>query len=129
MRRPSPLPTRGQWFAAARRFVLIVVALSVVITIVSLALGALAGASVSRSLSLGFDLAGAFILLIGFFAGNRGPIRMKSETATAMFGQRLIRWASPAEREESLNLSAVLVTVGFVLLLIGLGLDPRYSLV
>ena len=123
------MPTRGQWFAATRRFVLIVVALSVVITVVSLLLGALTGASPARSLSLGFDLAGAFILLIGFFAGNRGPIRMKSETATAIFGQRLIRWATPSEREDTLNLSAVLVTVGFVLILIGLGLDPRYSLV
>jgi hypothetical protein len=123
------LPTRGQWLGAARRFILIVLALSGVITLVSLALGALAGASAARSLSLGFDLAGAFILLIGFFAGNRGPIRMKSETATAMFGQRLIRWASPSEREESLNFSAVLVTVGFVLIVIGLALDPRYSLV
>ena len=67
-------------------------------------------------------------LLIGFFAGNRGPIRIRSETATAIFGQRLIRWASPAEREETLNFSAVLVTLGFVLILIGLSLDPRYSL-
>jgi hypothetical protein len=123
------LPTRRQWLGAARRFVLIVVALSVVIIAASLLIGGLAGASVARSLSLGFDLVGAFILLVGFFAGNRGPIRMKSETATAILGQRLIRWATPSEREDTLNLSAVLVTVGFVLILIGLALDPRYSLV
>jgi hypothetical protein len=114
--------------AALRRFLLIVVGLSVAITIVSLVIGTLAGSSVSRSVSLGFDLAGAFTLLVGFFAGNRGPIRLKSETASLIFGQKLIRWATPAEREETLNLSAVLVTVGFVLILIGLALDTRYSL-
>jgi len=122
------LPTRDVLVAALRRFLLIVLGLSVAITIVSLAIGALAGSSVSRSLSLGFDLTGAFTLLVGFFAGNRGPIRLRSETATAIFGQKLIRWATPAEREETLNLSAVLVTVGFVLILIGLALDTRYSL-
>src|SRR4051812_39043964 len=114
--------------AALRRFALLVLCVSAAVTMLSLAVGALAGASTARSLSLGFDLAGAFTLLIGFFAGNRGPIRICSETATAIFGQRLIRWASPAEREETLNFSAVLVTLGFVLILIGLSLDPRYSL-
>src|SRR5881227_2835503 len=114
--------------AALRRFVLIVAGLSAAITVVSLAIGALAGSSVSRSVSLGFDLVGAFTLLIGFFAGNRGPVRFRGESATAMFGQRLVRWATPTEREETLNLSVLLVTVGFVLIVIGLALDPRYSL-
>jgi hypothetical protein len=116
------------WFAALRRFVLLILGISVVVVILSLALGALTGSSLARSVSLGFDLAGAFTLLIGFFAGNRGPIRMHGDTTTTVFGQRLIRWASPAEREETLNLSAVFVTVGFVLIVIGLALDPRYSL-
>ena len=80
------------------------------------------------SLALGFDLVGAFTLLIGFFAGNRGPVRFRSESASALFGQRLVRWATPREREETLNLSAVLVSVGFVLIVVGLALDPRYSL-
>jgi hypothetical protein len=116
------------WLAAARRFIVLIVGLSAAIAVFSLAVGALAGSSAARSVSLGFDLVGAFTLLIGFFAGNRGPVRFRSETAAAMFGQRLIRWASPVEREETLNLSAILVSVGFVLILIGLALDPRYSL-
>ena len=60
--------------------------------------------------------------------GNRGPVRFNTESAEAIFGQRLVRWATPREREETLNLSAILVTVGFVLIVIGLALDPRYSL-
>ena len=55
-------------------------------------------------------------------------MRFRGESATAMFGQRLVRWATPTEREETLNLSVLLVTVGFVLIVIGLALDPRYSL-
>ena len=116
------------WVAAARRFTLVIVILSTLVGVLSLAIGALAGSSAARSVSLGFDLVGAFTLLIGFFAGNRGPVRFRSETASAMFGQKLIRWASPVEREETLNLSALLVTVGFVLIVIGLALDPRYTL-
>jgi hypothetical protein len=116
------------WLAALRRFTLLVVGLSAAIVVLSLAIGALAGSSAARSISLGFDLVGAFALLIGFFAGNRGPVRFRSDTAAAIFGQRLLRWASPSEREETLNLSAILVTLGFVLILIGLALDPRYSL-
>jgi hypothetical protein len=116
------------WLAAARRFTVLIAGLSAAIAVFSLAVGALAGADAGRSISLGFDLVGAFTLLIGFFAGNRGPVRMKSESAAAMFGQRLFRWATPVEREETLNLSALLVAVGFILILVGLALDPRYSL-
>jgi hypothetical protein len=116
------------WLAAIRRFVLLVAGLSAAIAVFSLAIGTLAGASASRSLSLGFDLAGVFTLFVGFLAGNRGPLRLRGETATAIFGQRLVRWASPSEREESLNLSAVFVTVGFVLLAIGVAVDTRYKL-
>ena len=116
------------WVAALRRFVLLFAGVSAAICIVSLAVGAIAGASVSRSLSLGFDVAGAFTLLVGFFAGNRGPIRLRNETAATVFGQKLVRWATPSEREETLNLSAVLVTLGFLLILIGLAADTRYNL-
>ena len=116
------------WLAAVRRFTLVIVGLSVLVGVLSLAIGALAGSSAARSVSLGFDLVGSFTLLIGFFAGNRGPVRFSGDLASAMFGQKLIRWASPVEREETLNLSAILVTVGFVLIVIGLALDPRYTL-
>src|SRR5690348_3511739 len=98
------------WLAALRRFTLLIVGLSAGIAAVSLVVGTLAGSSAARSVSLGFDLVGAFTLLIGFFAGNRGPVRFRGESA-AIFGSRLVRWATPSEREETLNLSALLVTV------------------
>jgi hypothetical protein len=116
------------WVAALRRLGLLVVGLCAGIVVVSLPVGALAGSSVSRSVSLGFDCVGTFVILIGFLAGSRGPLRYKREPSSPLFGDRLMRWATPSEREETLNLSAVFVFLGFVLLVIGIALDPRYSL-
>ena len=41
----------------------------------------------------------------------------------------VVRWASPAEREENINLSAIFVVLGFVLILVGVAADNRYDLV
>ena len=46
-----------------------------------------------------------------------------------MLGSRFVRWASPEEREENINLSAIFVVLGFVLILIGVAADNRYDLV
>jgi hypothetical protein len=40
-----------------------------------------------------------------------------------------VRWASPSEREENINLSAVFIVLGFVLILVGVAADNRYDLV
>jgi hypothetical protein len=40
-----------------------------------------------------------------------------------------MRWATPAEREETINLSAIFVVLGFVLILVGVIADNRYDLV
>ncbi|MBA3365758.1 MAG: hypothetical protein H0U03_08245 [Actinobacteria bacterium] len=95
--------------------------------------GLLAGASLTRAVSLGFYLVGSFLLVSGFFIGNRGPARVKSESGTAgpfgMFlGSRTVRWATAAEQEDSINLSAVFVTVGLALVVLGAAVDSRYKL-
>lgn len=46
-----------------------------------------------------------------------------------LLGGRAVRWATPEEREEAISTSAVLVTLGFVLILIGVAADTRVSLV
>ena len=40
-----------------------------------------------------------------------------------------MRWATPLEREESLNESALYVVVGFLLIVLGVAADSRYSLI
>jgi hypothetical protein len=120
------------FWAAIRRIVVLLVGAVIVVSAVSLLLGLMVGASAARSVSLGLTLVGSFLLISGFFVGNRGPVRVKGDDAPLaapfIFGNRLVRWATPNEREETINLSAVFVSVGFALILVGLAADPRYTL-
>lgn len=116
--------------AALRRLLLVVVGSALVIGLISVLGGLLFGSSLSRSLSLGYYLSGSFLLIAGFFIGNRGPLRSKRESgAMAFFGPRVVRPATVDEREETINNSAVFVGVGFVLILLGVLADDRYRLV
>jgi len=100
----------------------------------SLFFGLLAGGSLNRSLVLGFYLAGCFLLICGFFVGNRGPTRVKSEAPGPVvvpfmgIGSRTLRWASLSEQNETINNSAVFIGLGVVLVVIGIVLDSRQSL-
>jgi hypothetical protein len=118
--------------AALRRITLLLAGALLVVSGISLLLGLALGAPPERSLSLGLTLAGTLLLTSGFFVGNRGSVRLENEDGpplgSFLFGQRLARWATPNEREESLNLSAVFISVGFTFILVGLAADPRYSL-
>lgn len=119
--------------AAFRRLAVLIVLGSAVIVLVSLPLGLLAGDSVSRSLTLGFYLGGCFLLVIGFFTGNRGPARIKSESpGAAVFpftiSGRKLRWASLGEQHETINNSAIFVTLGLIFVVVGLLIDPQHAL-
>jgi hypothetical protein len=117
--------------AAVRRLALLLVSTVAVTAAVSLVIGVAAGAEASRSVSIGLYIVGSFLLLFGFFAGNRGPVRQKGEHGMGFWiplPGRMLRWASPGEQEESINLSAVFVSLGFVLILLGVAADSRYSL-
>ena len=118
---------------ALRRFAGLLVVLAAGTVLCSVALGLLLDASISRALSIGFYLIGSFLLISGFFVGNRGPVRAKGDDfAVPVFGplmrHRMLRWATPEEREESLSLSVVFVALGVVLILFGLVADTRYEL-
>jgi hypothetical protein len=125
------------FLAAARRFGILLVGLVVVTAAVSALLGLAAGASLNRAISIGFYLVGCFLLIAGFFIGNRGPARLKGSEAESggalggMFGiggSRRLRWATPEEREEAISNSAVFVSLGFALILIGVIADNRFRL-
>jgi hypothetical protein len=93
-------------------------------------LALLIGAPVSRAVSLGFYGVGSFLVVIGFFIGNRGPIRARGdETALlGMFPMRR-RWADADEHAGTINDSALFVSLGFVLIVIGIAVDTRYELI
>lgn len=91
----------------------------------SVILGAVMGVPLQRALSVGFYVMGSFALVAGFFVGNRGPARGRAPTDGAPFAGRRLRWARPEEQMEAITTSALFVTVGIALILIGLAVDPR----
>ena len=121
--------------AALRRLAVLVVLCSAVTVVGSVALGLLAGASLDRAISLGFYGLGCFLMVSGFFVGNRGPARVKSETAgwTMMpipgIGSRRLRWATLEEQNETINNSAVFIVLGVILVVIGVLVDSHHSLI
>jgi hypothetical protein len=113
--------------AAARRFFTLLAAIAGATVVLSLLLGLALGISADRAISVGLDCVGAFLLVAGFFTGNRGPARLKDEGGASPEGRR-VRWATREERVIALNDSAIFVSVGFVLILLGLVVDSRVRL-
>ena len=123
---------RALLWAALRRFVVLFFGVAGLTALVSLLLGLLFNSSISRAISLGFYGVGAFLLITGFFVGNRGPARVKGDPGFNVFGlmsNRRIRWATGSEQAETLNLSFVFVLLGFLLIALGVAADTRYKLV
>jgi len=116
------------WRAAARRFAIMLAALSAGIVAISWLLGLALGSTANRSISLGFYFVGAFLAFAGFFFGNRGPVRSVGEERSWRVGRGL-RSASREEQEESVATGGLLAVLGFVLLAIGIAIDSRYQLV
>lgn len=115
--------------AGFRRLALLIAAIVAGTAVASLAIGAISGVPLPRALSVGFYAMGSFALVGGFFVGNRGPARGRGSAANQLPGQRKLRWARPEEQAEAITTSALFVTVGIVLVLIGLAIDPRVQLV
>src|SRR5215210_3825813 len=121
--------------AALRRLTFLVALSSIVTTAASLLLGLLIGASLDRAVALGFYGLGCFLMVSGFFVGNRGPARLRSEAAAASMlplpglGGRRLRWATLDEQDETINNSAVFIVLGLILVVIGAAVDTRHSLV
>jgi hypothetical protein len=117
--------------AAAARFAKLFLLAALGSAAIALPLGLALGASVSRSLSLGWYAVGAFCMLGGFLVGNRGPARSADQQGRMplSFRGRSLRWATRQEQEESINFSAVLIALGFALILLGIAADTRYRLI
>jgi hypothetical protein len=120
------------WIPALRRFAVLLVTIGGGTFIVSTLLGLLLGDSLPRAIAIGFYLMGCFLLIGGFFFGNLGPVRPEGHTTdpTAMFrlSSRRLRWATREEHEETINTSAVFVSLGFVLIVLGAISDNRHHL-
>jgi hypothetical protein len=121
--------------AALRRLAFVTVLAVGVTVVLSLILGLLAGSSVNRSLTLGFYLVGCFLLVVGFFVGNRGPARVKGDDTVGPTmlpvpgaGGRRLRWATLSEQNETIGNSAIFISLGLILNVLGAAIDTRHSL-
>jgi hypothetical protein len=119
--------------AAVLRFTGLLLAISLGTLVLSLAVGVGNGSSALRSASVGFYVVGSLLLLFGFFVANRGPVRPKgNDPGVGLFGPlfqtRMLRWATAEDVGESLNMSAVFVALGLVLIILGAVTDTRYPL-
>lgn len=108
-------------------------------TIVALAVGAgcllgLAIAGVShdplrRGLALGLYVSGAGLAAFGVLLGSRPPVRGKGDGGFIGLGRWMgggVRFATREEHDQAINLPALFVTVGVLLILIGFGVDTRH---
>ena len=116
------------WLAAGRRFTVLLVVTAGGVFLVSLSLGLLLDSDLNRAIARGFEGFGCLLLILGFFVGNRGPVRLKQE-AQPFFGPRFLRWATPEEHTSTIAESGIFISVGLLLILIGLLIDNRYELV
>jgi hypothetical protein len=119
--------------AAARRFLGLLLVISLGTLVLSVAVGVGNGSSALRSISVGFYIVGSLLLLFGFFVANRGPVRPQADDPGAglfgpLFQTRMLRWATAEDVGESLNMSAVFVALGLVLIILGAATDTRYPL-
>jgi hypothetical protein len=122
--------------AALRRLAFVAVLAIGVTAALSLLVGLLIGAGALRSIVIGFYLGGSFLLVAGFFVGNRGPARVKGgdDTIGPMglpipgSSTRSLRWATIGEQNETINNSAVFISLGLVLVALGVVFDSRHSL-
>jgi hypothetical protein len=116
---------------AILRFVGLVALGAAFVAVLSIIAGALLGASLRRAVTLGLYAVGSFVLLGGFFIGNRGPVRGAATTILVAPTANLLRrrWATAREQEESINLSALFVVFGLALIAIGIVLDSDSDLI
>jgi hypothetical protein len=124
--------------AAGRRFVSLLGLAALVVLVVAVPVGLLLGADLARSVAVGFYIIGSFLLVAGFFVGNRGPVRLHGDEAevpptAGLFGiglaGRRLRWATLEENKDAMASSAVFVALGFALIVIGVLTDSRVELV
>jgi divalent metal cation (Fe/Co/Zn/Cd) transporter len=118
--------------AGLRRLFLLIFGAAGLTALGSVVIAALLGSSYGRALTVGFYLVGCFLMLAGFFVGNRGPARIKSDTRASplgliLGGGRDLRWATPGEQNETINNSAVYIALGLVMVAIGILFDSRHA--
>ena len=117
------------WLAAARRFFTLLGAIVAAVFLCAVSIGLLLGASLNRSIAVGFEAFGCLLLLFALLrrqprAGAHEGRGARRSSAPASCAGRRRRSISSTIAE-----SAIFLVLGIVLILIGLAIDSRYRLV
>ncbi len=107
-----------------RNLALVVAGLCAATAAASLLVGAMAGISASRAVSGGYLVVGSLLFTGGAIAGLRDPARARARELQVGRGAPSGR---PATWSQAFHLSAVLVGVGFALVLLGVVIHPRVT--
>ena len=102
----------------------------------SAAIGAAVGSDALRAAATGLYLVGSFLILLGVFAGLRGPVRPRGngeeQPLAGLFGLGIfsagVRTASADERADARSTTWLFLAVGAALIVAGVLLDPRTDL-
>jgi hypothetical protein len=114
--------------AALRRLAAVVGAAAAFAAIVGLVLAALLGLDVRRGLAVGYYLCGAGLCGLGVILGTRPPVRGVGRAGfigLARWAGGGVRWATAEEHRDAPNFPALLLTIGVVLVAIGIAVDDR----
>jgi hypothetical protein len=123
--------------AGLRRLLVLLVGSAVALGAVAALVAVLVGADVGRGVALAYYIVGAFLLVLGFFAGVRGPLRPRavdeSNAVTGIFGvgvsMRGARKATTDERQDSVATAGLFITTALWLILLGVVVDGSVSIV
>ena len=122
---------------AARRIGSIVMGVVLVTLLGSVLASVTVGADLERAVSTGLYLVGSFFLVLGFFSGVRGPVRPRGTgdergESGALFGVGLAgrgaRTATTEERKDARGTTWLFIFLGAALILAGIMVDGRASL-
>lgn len=123
--------------AALRRIILLFGIATVAVAAASALIGLALGDSARRAAATGLYLVGCFLVVLGVFAGVRGPLRPAGRTEDdeplgALFGVGIFskgaRRATSDERADARATAGLLLTLGIAMVLVGIAVDPRTSL-
>ena len=123
---------------AARRIGLIVAGIVGLTLLGALLVSLVIGTDLERAVSTGLYLVGSFFLVLGFFSGVRGPVRPRATDdekgdSGHLFGVgiagRGARTATGEERKDARGTTWLFIFLGAALILAGITVDGRASLV
>ena len=123
--------------SAARRIVVLFGSAVVVISLVSGLIGLAVGSSLWRGATTGLYLVGCFLIVLGVFAGVRGPLRPsgsdeESDVFASLLGVGIfskgVRTATSDERADARATAWLFLAMGFTMIFVGIALDPRTAL-